>query len=262
MNLLTTSWPDYPGHRFHGRHTVVGHLKRLSAIASPQLHNKRDILVYLPPSYAHSQKHYPVIYMQDGQNLFDRATSFLGEEWQVDENMEHLSHEGIEAIVVGIYHSGGGRMAEFNPFGGKGDLYLDFIVDTLKPLIDRDFRTETARWQTGIMGSSLGGLISLYAYFRRPDVFGWTGAMSPAFWVGRGAIYRYVAERPLIPGKIYLDNGSRENSAKMMYDLLKEKGYRRKKEVLHVVEKGAKHTESAWARRFPNALRFAFDKLK
>ena len=180
-------WLDYQTTKANNGHTVVGNLKVLDSLYSPQLDNQRDIFVYLPPSYASSDRHFPVLYMHDGQNLFDAETSFAGE-WQVDESMELLSEEGIEAIVVGIPNAGNDRLDEYSPFamsnlgGGKGDSYLEFIVQTLKPLIDVDFRTLPDRENTSILGSSMGGLISLYAFFRYPNIFGAAGAMSPAFW--------------------------------------------------------------------------------
>src|SRR5690348_4734548 len=133
-------WLDYPQAAGTG-HTVVGTLKIYLGLWSPQLQNRRDILVYLPPSYSTGQRRYPVVYMHDGQNLFDDATSFVGE-WKVDETMETLSKEGIEAIVVGIPNQGEQRLDEYSPFrdrlrhGGRGDAYLSFVVRTVKPLID------------------------------------------------------------------------------------------------------------------------------
>lgn len=197
---------------------------------SPQADNDRDLLIYLPPSYWVSERHYPVIYMQDGQNLFDTATSFVGVEWGVDDTLQALSAEGLEAIVVGVPNSGERRLNEYTPpanqwWRGTGDQYVAFLVDTLKPLIDRDFRTMTDRSHTGIFGSSLGALISLYAFFTRSDVFGFVGAMSPSLWVGRGLILEQVRESPVVLGRIYLDNGTHEPSAQRLADLLHVKGY-------------------------------------
>ncbi len=228
-------------------------------VYSPQLDRARDVVVWLPPTYDTSQQRYPVLYMHDGQNLFDRATSFAGVEWQVDETMTMLASEGIEAIIVGMGNTKA-RMSEYNPFPnwrhGTGEGYLDFIVDTLKPMIDATYRTKTAREYTGIMGSSLGGLISTYAFFKRPHVFGVCGALSPAFWVGSGAIHEVVRESPKVEGRIYLDHGTRENNPARMRDVLLDKGYRLDHDLLYVREEGGEHNEAAWARRLPNALRF------
>ena len=248
------------------KHTVVGDVRIIPEVYSPQLETKRDVLVYLPPSYLTTERRYPVLYMQDGQNLFDNATSFAGQDWQVDETMERLSGEGYEAIVVGIYHGGERRLNEYNPFPGRinaqGEQYVAFLSETLKPLIDAYFRTLTEPAATGILGSSMGGLISLYAFFHYPDVFGLCGALSPSLFVGRGAILRYVRDAPFNPGKIYLDNGSREPSARPMFAILNEKGYRARRDLKYVAEFGGTHSESAWARRLPGALRFLLKDWK
>ena len=232
----------------------------VQSLDSPELGHQRDVLVYLPPSYASSSRRYPVVYMQDGQNLFDSGTSFAGVAWGVHETMAALASEGLEAIVVAVYHANEQRIAEYTPFPqvwqGRGEHYLRFLTDRLKPLIDHDFRTRAERDSTGILGSSMGGLISLYAFFHAAQTFGFAGAMSPSFWVGHGAIYGDVEAAPFVPGKLYLDNGTREPSVRRMNALLLKKGYRRDVDVKYVVEAEAEHTESAWARRLPDALRF------
>lgn len=260
MTIGVTHWQDYAAS--HAQHTTVGNLKYLPAFHSPQLNNERDVLVWLPDSYyhhEHTDRRYPVVYMHDGQNLFDRQTGFAGNEWSVDETMHQLGREGLEAIIVGLNHSGETRAAEYNPFhegAPNGRQYLDFIINTIKPLIDRDFRTFAERSHTGIMGSSMGGLISLYAFFERPDVFGFVGAMSPSLWIGRGAMYAYVRHAPAPQGKVYLDCGTREMNADGMYDLLKEKGYGEGRNLKYVREEGGDHSEQSWGRRLPEAMRF------
>jgi predicted alpha/beta superfamily hydrolase len=159
---------------------------------------------------------------------------------------------------VGVPNSGERRLNEYTPpanpwWHGSGDQYVAFLSDTLKPLIDRDFRTSRARAQTGIFGSSLGALISLYAFFTRSDVFGFVGAMSPSLWVGRGLMLDHVRESPVVPGRLYLDNGTHEPSAQRLADLLRDKGYA---DFKYVVDEGGRHTEADWARRLPAALRF------
>src|SRR5258708_5997247 len=180
MTVKEQVWHEYREWRGYGYNTVMGELRVLPQLASPQLNNQRDIFVLLPASYHNSEQRYPVIYMHDGQNLFDRALGFAGNEWEVDETLARLADENIEAIVVGIPNTDK-RFQEYNPFpqvwGGTGDQYLAFMVDTLKPIIDRDFRTLPDRDHTGTIGSSLGGLIGLFAFFQRPDVFGFVGAM-------------------------------------------------------------------------------------
>jgi len=258
MTSITTTWLDY--REVYPTHHVSGNLKVLHQLWSPQLRNARDILLWLPPSYQRSRRHYPVIYMQDAQNLFDPATSFGGQTWHVGETMTALGREGIEAIVVGIPHMGEQRIVEYNPFPsrhpGRGEQYIEFLLETLKPLVDRDFRTLPMRERTGIVGSSMGALIGLYAFLHPSHGFGFVGALSPAFWFSRGAIYDYVEGARFVEGKIYLDNGSRENSAWSMYMLLRDKGYQRGSELFYIRERGAGHHESAWARRLPKALRW------
>ncbi len=279
--MQTVTWHDY--HDIFPRadgHQVSGDIKIAQGVASPQLNNKRDILVYLPPSYALANKRYPALYMHDGQNLFDPATSFAGE-WNVDETLENLAQqEALEAIVVGIPNSGTSRLDEYSPFvdrshgGGQGNHYVGFIANTLKPLIDHHFRTLPQRRKTGIMGSSMGGLISLYALFRREDIFGFAGVMSPSLWFAKGSIYSYVENASFLPARIYLDAGTREMGGsrlnllkrvqsrhyyagvRRMRRILVKKGYRPVRDIMYVEEKWANHHEAAWARRLPDALRF------
>ena len=263
------------------RHSISGNIKIAQNVYSSQLDNQRDILIYLPPSYESSQRHYPVLYMHDGYNLFDEATSYTGE-WYVDETMEKLAHEeSLEAIVVGIPSMGQDRLTEYSPFvdakygGGRGDDYLGFLVHTLKPLVDRSFRTLPNKRNTGIFGSSMGGLISLYGFFQFPAVFGFAGVMSPSLWFANRAIFAYVARAPFQQGKIYLDAGTREmggqwpdqailrsrsrryyGRVRRMKRILVKKGYRPTRSLLHVEDAGGGHNEAAWAYRLPNAIRF------
>jgi predicted alpha/beta superfamily hydrolase len=254
-----TAWITYDEYR-PGGHTGTGELRVLPGLYSPQLNNRRDVVVYLPPGHFARERRFPVLYLHDGQNLFDRGTAFGGSEWQVDETLEALSVEGLPAIAVGVYNAGEARIPEYSPFPGfsepRGDAYLAFLIQTVKPLIDEAYHTLPGRDHTGLVGSSMGGLISLYGFFHRPEIFGRVAALSPAFWYGRGAIYDYVNKAPFVPGRIYLDNGSREPTAARMERRLVEKGYQPDQDLLYVVEEGGRHTETAWARRLPAALRF------
>lgn len=238
---------------------VKGNLVILPEVYSPQLDNTRHVVVYLPPSYVINQNRYPVIYAQDGQNLFDGATGFAGQEWHADDTLENLAVLGKEAIMAGVWNTER-RANEYTPFAGRwvgeGEKYIDFLVDTLKPQIDRLFRTKTEREHTGIMGSSLGGLISAWAFFARPRTFGFVGAFSPAFWPGGGEAYRMIGAAAFSPGKIYVDNGTREYSARPIADILRQKGYVANKTFRYVEEQGGQHNEAAWARRLPGALEF------
>lgn len=274
------AWIPYADYRQHAPHTVTGTLLALPQVWSPHLQNARDVLVYLPPSYYHTpDRRYPVLYMHDGQNLFDEHTSFVGE-WRVDETCAALAQEGLEAIVVGVFNNGPERRIEYNPFPsrfgmGKGEAYVRFLVETLKPRIDADFRTLPDRAHTGIMGSSMGGLISLYAFFSFADTFGLAGVMSPAFVISYHDVLDYVAAQPFVGGKLYIDVGTREltgisfwdgligfgswrylRSVRRVVRLLRAKGYASAQHFYYVEEKGARHNEAAWARRLPAALRW------
>ncbi|HSG18254.1 MAG TPA: alpha/beta hydrolase-fold protein [Anaerolineae bacterium] len=276
-------WQDYQATRNGRAHSVIGNVKVLQDLESAELGNRRDILVYLPPSYESGNNEYPVCFLHDGQNLFDEATSFAGE-WRVDNTMETLSQEGVEAIMVGIPNSAEERLDEYSPFhssklgGGRGDLYLQFLINQVKPLIDAEFRTLPDPADTGIMGSSMGGLISLYAFFHHPEAFGFAGVMSPSLWFANGAIYDFVRKAPFNAGRLYMDAGTREYGGdstwssrpfhsrryyagvRRMYRLLVKKGYRPRRDLLYVEEKRANHDEEAWARRLPAAIRFLLDR--
>jgi isoamylase len=255
-----------PGTR-PGLSTVTGTLVTLAGIWSPQLGNTRDLLVHLPPGYYESDARYPVVYMHDGQNLFDAATSYAGE-WHADEALVHLARQGRPAIGVGIPNMGARRLDEYGPFvdgdgnGGHGDAYVSFLADTVKPLIDRSFRTRPDRDHTGVLGSSMGGLISLYALVRHPEVFGFAGVLSPAFWFAAGRIFEMVQAAEQVRGRIYLDTGLAERdrtieTTRRMRDLLLDKGYRKTRRRFRYVEApGAPHNEAAWAERLPAALGF------
>jgi len=259
-------WKEYAAAADPNRHGVVGHIRQLVKLHSPQLGNERDLLVYLPPSYHDGDRRYPVIYMHDGQNLFDPETSFAGE-WAVDQTLEAASGEGVEAIVVAISNTPD-RLNEYSPFfdeqhkgGGKGELYLRFITETLKPIIDTDFRTKPDRGCTGIAGSSMGGLISLYAFFRYRHVFGFAGVMSPSLWFANHSVLEWVAKQPFAGGRIYIDVGMKEGQKTLddvlkLRDILEAKGYRQLDDLLCVVDTAGDHSERAWARRVGREMKF------
>src|SRR6266481_7810516 len=148
-----------------------GKVWTIPGVESTQLGNRRNLFVYTPASYARGDARYPVIYMQDGQNLFDAATSFAGD-WGLKTALAWASRRGLDAIVVGIPNMGAARIAEYDPFVEAGARYLDFVTHTVKPLVDGQFPTLPERSHTGIAGSSMGGLISLYAFFRYSEIFG------------------------------------------------------------------------------------------
>jgi predicted alpha/beta superfamily hydrolase len=224
----------------------------------PQLNRTRRVWIYLPESYARGKKKYPVLYMHDGQNVFDEATAFAGE-WGVDETLDTLGPETKESIVVAVDHGGGKRLNEYNPYSnerfgkGEGELYLDFIVKTLKPFIDKKYRTQKKKDDTFIAGSSMGGLISLYAVLKYPKVFGGAGVFSPAFWIGRGIYNDIKLKGKEIKSRIYFYGGKQENEA-MIPDILKafeemRKVSKSKMEV--VIRDDGKHNEPTWRKEFP-----------
>jgi predicted alpha/beta superfamily hydrolase len=229
----------------------------------------RDLLALLPPSHGAGGR-YPVLYAQDGQNLFDAATSSSGE-WRVDESMQELAAHGIEAIVVGIASHNDSRARDYCPWPqepqvpeGRADEYLDFLLGSVKPLVDRSFATE--RGTSGVLGSSLGALVSLYAFFSRPGTFAFVGALSAAIWGGEAAL-GFFEQAPFVDGRIWLDAGDGEapqepevnawyvETLERMTRLLERKGYGPDR-LRSTLVAGGMHRESAWAERFPDAMRF------
>jgi isoamylase len=245
--------------------TVVGTMVALAGFNSPQLDNRRDVMVYLPPGYDEGAERYPVLYMQDGQNLFDAGTSFGGVEWRVDETMQALADHGVQAIVVGVPNMGEQRIDEYSPFadpehgGGRGDAYLAFVAETLKPHIDRAFRTRSEPEATGVVGSSMGGLISLHALLTRPETFGMAAVMSPALWFAGGAIFQAAEGLQAARGRLYLDVGTEEGeetlaNARRMAELLHQKGMQPDTQLRYHEEQGADHSEAAWSERLFQAI--------
>jgi predicted alpha/beta superfamily hydrolase len=254
--------------------------RTLRNVWSPQLRNRRDIDVYLPPSYGAGRQRYPVVYMHDGQNLSDPRTAFAGT-WELEAALARLARRGVEAIVVGVHNAREGRLREYSPFpdrrhsGGEGDSYLAFLVDTLKPRIDRSVHTDKRRDATVMFGSSMGGLISLYAYFRYPSVFGRAGAMSPSIWFGQGRILDYIAAAKSPCGRLYVDVGTFEGvstlrDGRRLGRLLVRKGFVRRRgagavgprgevakpSLRYVEDPGGRHNERDWALRLDAALEF------
>lgn len=242
----------------------------LPGVRSAQRGVARDIDVFLPASYRESRRRYPVVYMQDGQNLADRHRAFAGT-WELEAALETLASRGVEAIVVGIPNMGQARVREYTPFadaklgGGDGDAYLAYLERTVKPQVDRRFRTRPERDATGVFGSSLGGLISLYAFFRAPETFGFVGAMSPSVWFANREVLTYIERDGTPPGRLYIDTGTEEGSntlrdARQLANLLTRKGYG-SDQLLFVEERGARHNEADWARRLVPALDFLLRPL-
>ncbi len=230
-------------------------------IDAPQLGTKKKIWLYLPEGYKNSDKKYPVIYMHDAQNLFDKSTSYAGE-WQVDETLDSLH---AKVIVVGIEHGNEKRIDELTPYpnakygGGKADLYLDFIVKNLKPYIDQNYRTKPDGRNTAIFGSSLGGLVSFYAVLKYPHVFGKAGVFSPSFWYSKD-IYDLMEKAPKTKAKIYFLAGDSESKdddvvgdVKKMEKLLDANRCPCLKLNKTVIVKGGQHNEKLWRESFAKA---------
>lgn len=235
-------------------------------LQSPQLKCERKIWVYLPENYAQTQKKYPVIYMHDGQNLFDVTTAFAGE-WNVDETLNELK---ANAIVIGIENGGDKRLEELTPYknekygGGKADLYLDFIINTVKPHVDKTYRTKLGAKNTCIWGSSLGGLISLYAAIKHPEVFGKVGCFSPAFWINRNDFFTLLDQTKKLNAKIYFLCGDNEGDEDMVKDLntveYKIDLIRCHCKMLNkkVIVPNGQHNEKLWREGFKNAYLWLF----
>lgn len=233
-------------------------------IEAPQLKTNKKIWVYLPKDYAKQTQNYPVIYMHDAQNLFDAKTSYAGE-WNVDETLDSLK---MNVIVIGIEHGNEKRLEELTPFkhekhgGGNADAYLDFIVNTLKPHVDKTYRTKTKAKHTIIFGSSLGGLVSYYAVLKYSETFGKAGVFSPSFWYTND-IYTLTEKTEKINAKLYFLCGDSE-SEDMVSDFTKmttliEKRICKKSNLNQVIIKGGKHNEKLWRENFGDAVRWMLE---
>ncbi len=235
-------------------------------LESPQLKINKKIWIYLPANYNNTSKRYPVIYMPDGQNLFDAKTSYAGE-WNIDETLDSIK---AQVIVIGIEHGGEKRIDELTPFkhekygGGKADDYLDFIVNNLKPKIDATFRTKTNANNTAIIGSSLGGLLSFYAAVKYPEVFGKIGCFSPSFWFGRKEMNELLSKTENFTAKIYFLCGDNEGDADVITDMeriehwVNTKRCECKKLNKKVIVKGGQHNEKLWRESFKKAYLWLF----
>lgn len=235
----------------------------------PDLNKPRLIRIYLPPDYEISERHYPVLYMHDAQNLFDDFTSYAGE-WGVDETLNELfDKQAFGLIVVGIDNGGGRRMNELSPwpneeFGeAEGRQYLGFLIDEVKPFIDQNYRTLPDQKNTAIMGSSMGGLISHYAIFEYPQVFSRAGIFSPSYWVSE-EVYAFSRPGKLADNaRLYILMGGREgrnavrNMEKMTSRLLND-GMSENRLKSIVVPEG-EHNETFWRASFAAAIIWLFE---
>jgi predicted alpha/beta superfamily hydrolase len=236
----------------------------------PGLNRERTVRLYLPPGYDSGRQRYPVLYMHDGQNLFDDATAYAGE-WGVDETLNTFAKSrGLRLIVVGIDNGGAERIHELNAwdnpeFGkGEGEQYMAFVVNVLKPWVDQHYRTRSDARHTAIMGSSMGGLISSYAISRYPEVFGSAAIFSPAYWLAPQMFADTEAHPPSHTVRIYFYAGGSESESMVpdmqrMVALLKRAGLPPRNLEVEVNPVG-RHNEATWRAEFPRAVAWLFGR--
>jgi predicted alpha/beta superfamily hydrolase len=258
--------------------SLSGNIEKITNFESKVLGNKRGLIVYLPPQYeTEPNRKFPVLYMHDGQNIFDGMTSYIpNQEWRADEAAESLIKAGLiePIIIVGIDNGGADRANEYLPIkikmgnqegGGNADKYGDMLATEIMPMINAKYRTKTGAENTGLCGSSFGGVITCYLGIKHPDKFGKLGIVSPSVWVGNRALVGMVqpvskkTKRP----KIWLDMGGKEGfdstrDAQLLFDAYTKAGWKPKSEIVLALEPNAEHNELAWSRRIPSILTYLF----
>jgi predicted alpha/beta superfamily hydrolase len=264
-------------------HSLTGDIRLHKDFHSKILNNDRNVIVYLPPGYdANKTGRYSVFYLHDGQNIFDGATSYIpGQEWRMDETAQSLIAAGKidPLIIVGVYNTGAERVNEYTPVadarykaGGKADLYGRMLVEELKPFIDANYRTRKDAKHTGLGGSSLGGLVSMYLGLKYPNVFSRLAVVSPSVWWGDKQIVHYteaISGKPSL--RVWLDIGTKEgrdakdaqetvDGARLLRDTLVKKGWQLGKDLKYFEAPEAEHNERAWAARAAPMLEFLFPK--
>lgn len=269
LTLTIQSWEDLGGGGGGG--TAAANVKLLNGnFYIPELNRNRRIWVYLPPDYETAlSKRYPVLYMHDAQNLFDEKLTAFGTEWKVDESLNTLFSQGdYGCVVVGIDNSAN-RLDEYSPWvnpqygGGQGDEYVDFIANTLKPYVDANYRTLSGRYSTGIMGSSMGGLISMYAFSERQDIFSKAGILSPAFWfAGNNSATHTATHLKKGSGRVYFLAGDQEpayvtTDMQKVANAMLTAGFSNS-EIFFETPSDGEHSEWFWAREFPGAYKWLF----
>ena len=254
---------------------------RLHKFRSRLFKNTRFLRVWLPPGYddgQNSDRRYPVLYLNDGQNLFETSTAFGGVEWGVDETAERLIHEGVvpPMVIVGIDNTGKDRHREYLPYRSmhpmmlrvQGRYYPDFLIKEVMPFVENTYRVATGPESTGLGGSSLGALIALYTAIARPGIIGRLLLESPSLWASNRQVIRESRVVRIWPEKIFLAAGTAEagssERSRTVVDDVRELAAIMRRAVLSesrlrmVIKDGAGHTEAAWAERFPEALQFLF----
>jgi len=266
VHIIIYNWADNGG----GGSTAQANVSVMSTdFYMPQLDRNRKIWLYLPPDYETSGLNYPVLYMHDGQNLFDALTAFAGE-WEVDETLNSLAGQGYKVpIVIGIENGGTYRLGEYTPWvntqygGGEGEKYMQFIVETLKPYVDQHYRTLPDRGNTALMGSSLGGLISHFGALNYQDVFSKAGLFSPSYWFS-DSIWSFTH----LTGKqddmrFYQLCGDNEGAGvtedmQRMNDSLLSLGFPQDK-IFNKIIPGGQHNETLWREAFGEAYLWLFN---
>ena len=276
IEATVAGWSD-PSRPSIRRHTASPSVSVLSdSFPMPQLGRTRRVWLYLPPGYATSTRRYPVLYMQDGQNVFDDATSFAGE-WGVDEALDSLPRGRMQAIVVAVDHGGSRRLDEYDPWvnpdpklgGGEGAAYADFLVHTLKPYVDAHYRTRADAAHTAVTGSSMGALIALYAALRYPETFGRAGLFSCATWITGEHLYEMArAVKPgrprqrffFVSGALETADGAMARDQRRMVDTLRAAGFHLGSDLRSTVSPDGRHSEWFWRREFPAVYRSLFEE--
>ncbi|MDP2303086.1 MAG: alpha/beta hydrolase-fold protein [Ignavibacteria bacterium] len=266
ISITINHWRDQNPPKIFGQ--ITGKVEYLKNIVGKGI-LPRDVIIWFPPSYDESSsKRYPVLYIHDGQNIIDPATSAFGIDWQVDETSDSLIKENLmnEIIVVGIYNTAQRRSDYSN--NDTGYAYMRWVVNELKPLIDKTYRTKPDRENTAVAGSSMGGLISFMMLWEYSDIFSKAACFSPALKIDRFDFVKNVrnfnGKKKII--KIYIDNGGAGLEARLqsgideMIEVLSQKGYEVEKDIMFFVDKEAEHNESAWGKRIYKPLLWFFGK--
>ena len=250
-----------------------GQLRKHERFRSRFLRNQRDLIVYTPPDYFEQpERRFPVLYLHDGQNLFDGATSFIpGQDWHVGPTADYAISAGLvePLVIVGLYNTKA-RIREYTPThvpklgGGRADRYAKFLIEEVKPFVDLEYRALAGAEHTGIGGSSLGGLVSLYLGLKHANLFGRIAALSPSVWWNQLVIHRFVESMHIEPRpRIWLDIGTREgprivHDVERFRDVLLQRGWRLEHDLHYERIEGAEHNEAAWAKRVGPFLRFLY----
>jgi predicted alpha/beta superfamily hydrolase len=280
VSMMLTTYGSAPqGGQPVGRFaSLSGNIEKISNFESKVLGNKRGLIVYLPPQYeAEPNRKFPVLYMHDGQNIFDGMTSYIpNQEWRADEAAESLIRAGLiePIIIVGIDNAGADRGNEYLPtkikmgrdeMGGRADEYGKMLATEIMPFINAKYRTKTGAANTGLCGSSFGGVITCYLGIKHPDQFGKLGIVSPSVWVDNRVLLSMVkpVDRKAKKPKVWIDMGGKEGFKSMqdaedLYSTYVKAGWKPRSEVVFALEPNAEHNELAWSRRIQSILIYLF----